>query len=486
MKNPANMFIKNLRYMCLIGVIALGLITIVGSNPTEDNGTSTTTTDPTADTTSDTTAPEDATSLSAMPGDSKVTLSWTASANTEGDLAGHKVYYSSDGGTIYTTAESELSASATSYEVTGLTNETAYTFKVTCYDEVGNESSGATISCTPTPTVEDDTILSNSDFPVQSGLADGGVARTSTQTMTGTVPNPAGSSDTYGGKAYLVLNGENIPLDVAKSVGGSGWTFTVTFSVNAGPNTICIEVYDLNDVFYAATAVWNIIGTIEPTSNANIYDVILDDPDLTSFPDVTLTVTVTDPNNNNEHVSGLTSDNFYAINAGTIMSLESVAENESSYTLKYTDITSGKRDLYVFVYVPAEGDTPIKGELSETTTYGTNYALLVGLNKYPEAAMSPSNFSYDPESPDYILVTPAMPPDGKDDFTINFTDKDSVRPDVSISPSSMTDLGGGSYALYFDEPENFSDYEIYAVTYKKTNWLSKVIAAIKTTIAHNG
>ena len=32
MKKAGNMFFKNLRYICLVGVIALGLITIVGSN----------------------------------------------------------------------------------------------------------------------------------------------------------------------------------------------------------------------------------------------------------------------------------------------------------------------------------------------------------------------------------------------------------------------------------------------------------------------
>jgi len=31
MKKSATMFFKNLRYICLIGVIALGLMTIVGS-----------------------------------------------------------------------------------------------------------------------------------------------------------------------------------------------------------------------------------------------------------------------------------------------------------------------------------------------------------------------------------------------------------------------------------------------------------------------
>jgi len=459
--------------MCLIGVIALGLITIVGSNPTEDSGTSTTPTDPTPDTTSDTTAPEDVTSLSAMPGDSKVTLSWTASANTEGDLAGQKVYYSSDAWTAYMVAESALSASGTTYEVTGLTNEIAYTFKVTCYDEVGNESSGATVSCTPTPTVEDDTILSNSDFPVQSGLADGGVARQSTQTMTGTVPNPTGSSDTYEGKAYLVLNGENIPLDVTKSVGGSGWTFAVTFSVNAGQNTICIEVYDLNDVFFAATAVWNIIGTIEPTSDANIYDVTLNDPDLTDFPDVTLTVTVTDSGG---HVSGLTSDNFYVVNAGKVMSMSDdyVTDNGSSYTLKYTDITSGARDLYVYVYVPAEGDTPIKGGLSDTTTYGTNYALLVGLNEYPPAYTTISDWDWVNFT---IKVQPSIPP-GVDsvsasEFTIEFFYEDNGLA-ATFTATEIEDVEEGVYRLRYPSQDHGNHMFVY-VKYEKETWLSNCV-----------
>lgn len=55
MKNSATLFIKNLPYLCLIGVIALGLITIVGSNGDEDGaGTSTTAPSTTADTSSDT------------------------------------------------------------------------------------------------------------------------------------------------------------------------------------------------------------------------------------------------------------------------------------------------------------------------------------------------------------------------------------------------------------------------------------------------
>jgi hypothetical protein len=38
MKRVRNGFIKNLRYVCLIGVIAFGLITIVGSNGGDGKG----------------------------------------------------------------------------------------------------------------------------------------------------------------------------------------------------------------------------------------------------------------------------------------------------------------------------------------------------------------------------------------------------------------------------------------------------------------
>jgi hypothetical protein len=628
---------KHLRYLLLVGVIALGLLTVVGSNGGGGGGGGT----------ADITAPEDVTSLSAMLGDSKVSLSWTASADSEGDLAGQKVYYSSDGGTTYTAAESALSASATSYEVTGLTNGSLYKFKVTCYDEVPNESAGATVSAYSNST------LSDSDMPVNSGLADGGVARTSTQTMTGTVPNPTGSNDTYEGKAYLVLNGDRIPVDVTQSTGSLSrgprrviykggkeyhldnpkaidssvlsklsarngndvlWVFSVTFSINAGTNTLSIEVYDLNDTLFAKTEQWEVVGTIEPTSlvvtlwwdtnltdidlhvaevedgtvvnhcyylnmgagdmvldyddvngygpehitvdnvtgtktyeirvyyyedhnyvgattpttayvtaavngeteisdsstmssdstdsswttgshvwevgelevsGADVYTVTLSDPDLSNFPEVTLTVTVEESSSSSssargDHVPELTSSNFYVVNAGTVMSPVTVTEGTSSYDLKFTDITAGARDIYVYVYVPAEGDTPMKGGLSNTKTYGTNYALLVGLNEYPPSTVPTANFSwYDEGGAPRINVTVSIAPDGAGDFSATFTDNAGVRPPVSPAITAMLALGGGSYKLSFETPPNYLDYDRVSLTYKKQSWLSNCLNDIQ-------
>ena len=650
MRKTGIRFMKNLHYLLLVGVLALGLITIVGSGGGGGGDGAATTTD----TTTDTTAPEDVTSLSAQPGDSKVSLSWTASANSESDLAGQKVYYSSDGGTTYTTAESALSASATSYEVTGLTNGTSYKFKVTCYDEVPNESSGATVSCYA------NAALSDSDMPVQSGLTDGGVARTATQTMTGTVPNPTGSSDTYGGKAYLVLNGDRIPIDVTRSGSSSSsglrriiykdgkeydlddtkaidpailsklsarngddvtWVFSATFSINAGTNTISIEVYDLNDTLFARTEQWEVVGTVEPTSmvvtlwwntnltdidlhvaeveddtavahcyygnmsagdmvldyddvdgygpehitvdnvtgtktyeirvyyfadhndsdtttattayitasvngetkisdshsmtsesttstwttgshiwdvgelevsGANVYTVTLDDPDLSNFPEVTLTVTVEEPSTSlssarGQHVSGLTSSNFYVINAGTVMSPVTVTEGTSSYSLKFTDITAGARDIYVYVYVPAEGDNPMKGGLSNTKTYGTNYALLVGLNEYPPAATTVNNWD---RASTYIDVEPNVPASAtsveSNEFTCYFYTGDTLK--ATVAPDTAQSQGAGVYRLFYTAPASHSDHDGVIVKYLKESWLSNCInditdleAALKAT-----
>jgi len=49
MKKARNGFVNNLHYVCLIGVIAAGLITTVGSYAGDDGDTTTTTTLPTAD-----------------------------------------------------------------------------------------------------------------------------------------------------------------------------------------------------------------------------------------------------------------------------------------------------------------------------------------------------------------------------------------------------------------------------------------------------
>lgn len=75
--------------------------------------------------------PSAPTGLVATGGNGIVDLSWTA--NAEENIAGYYVY---QGGAKITTSL----VTATSYQVTGLTNGTAYSFQVSAVDSAGNES----------------------------------------------------------------------------------------------------------------------------------------------------------------------------------------------------------------------------------------------------------------------------------------------------------------------------------------------------------
>lgn len=85
--------------------------------------------------------------LAAAPGNGKVVLTWQP--NTEPDLAGYRVFFREAGASAWELA-AELPAGATTYTVTGLTNEQAYEFGVTAYDTARNESAPSVTTATPT------------------------------------------------------------------------------------------------------------------------------------------------------------------------------------------------------------------------------------------------------------------------------------------------------------------------------------------------
>lgn len=90
-------------------------------------------------------APEDITNFFAKAKDeTSVTLTWTGSLDTAGDLAHYMLYRTvGDGKTGVSFGKAvELAANLTKYDVSGLTAGETYTFKVTAVDENGNESEG--------------------------------------------------------------------------------------------------------------------------------------------------------------------------------------------------------------------------------------------------------------------------------------------------------------------------------------------------------
>ena len=73
-------------------------------------------------------------------------LNWTASEDSEGDLAEYLVYQSLDGASFGDAVT--IAKSLTSYQANGLTPGETYTFKVTAVDENGNESDGVMTTIT--------------------------------------------------------------------------------------------------------------------------------------------------------------------------------------------------------------------------------------------------------------------------------------------------------------------------------------------------
>lgn len=90
----------------------------------------------------DQTAPAPVTGLQGLAGDQMATLTWIASLST--DVKGYII--SIDDGTSVVQVDV---GDVTYYEVMGLINLKKYTFTVTAYDEVGNQSSGKSVDVTP-------------------------------------------------------------------------------------------------------------------------------------------------------------------------------------------------------------------------------------------------------------------------------------------------------------------------------------------------
>lgn len=100
-------------------------------------------------TTNDAQAPEPISGLIATPGTVAITLDWTASVNSDGDLAGYRLYRDSVAQTP------DLGPSHINSEITGLSMGTDYLFAITSIDGDGNESNPGTLDTAtllPNPT----------------------------------------------------------------------------------------------------------------------------------------------------------------------------------------------------------------------------------------------------------------------------------------------------------------------------------------------
>ncbi len=137
-------------YTCTANVTgATGTVT-VQMRATSAGGTSTPTN--TITRTVDSTPPTDGT-LTAVPGNTQISLSWTAASDTESGLDATNPYklVRAIGATppADCTGAALYQGTALTFTDTGLTNGQQYSYRVCAYDAMGNVSAGATASATP-------------------------------------------------------------------------------------------------------------------------------------------------------------------------------------------------------------------------------------------------------------------------------------------------------------------------------------------------
>ena len=125
----------------------------------------------------DSDAPEDISSLSGVPGNGFVYLTWVRSADTAHDLVDQLIEVSSDGSNWDSPVS--LGKEVSSYKVTGLTNGSPYWFRIRCLDSSGNLSPGvvagpftpdATAVITVSGTISSDTVWAGGVYYVSGNL----------------------------------------------------------------------------------------------------------------------------------------------------------------------------------------------------------------------------------------------------------------------------------------------------------------------------
>ena len=178
----------------------------------------------------DTTPPELVTSLSALPADGEVTLSWSDPANADGDFDHIEITHNLAGGSI----PLEIAAGAETATLTGLTNEQAYLFSVRSVDISGNISDAATIAAVP-DSVGDSGIVIN---PPELTTAEPAILGTSSW-----ISRPAGESMllSYEVPGYTVAS-QQWYVDGIYQTGANSWTLFAT-SFAAGTHTLSLFLY---------------------------------------------------------------------------------------------------------------------------------------------------------------------------------------------------------------------------------------------------
>jgi len=237
MKKSGAMFIKNLRYLCLIGVIALGLITIIGSNGGEDtasngNGDSSDTSDAPTVTISDATSVAESTATlngSVNPNGSSTTYYFEYGTTTD--------YGSTTTSTDAGTGTTSVSVSA---DLTGLSEGTTYHFRLAATNSVGTSyGDDKTFTALTQISVFHQSPTHKSDFTTNStpvtisGMGNGSISAITWKNVTTGQSGDGTGTESWSVEVPLQEGDNEITITAAAISGGDDVTITLTVTHNS-------------------------------------------------------------------------------------------------------------------------------------------------------------------------------------------------------------------------------------------------------------
>jgi hypothetical protein len=176
------------------------------------------------------------TSVTATGGNGQATVSWTApTVLAQTPITDYTVQYSSNSGSSWTTV-SRSASTATSATVTGLTNGTAYVFRVAAVNAVGT-GAYSTASSAVTPGVSDPyfsnvVLLLRADGSGSSFVDSSSAARTITA---GSGATQSTTQFKWGSKSAS-FNGSSSSLTASIPAIGNTWTVEAWIYLNSRPN----------------------------------------------------------------------------------------------------------------------------------------------------------------------------------------------------------------------------------------------------------
>jgi hypothetical protein len=196
------------RYRCVISAQSAASVTsgeaVIGVNPT---------------------APGVPTGLSAVRGDERVTLSWTAPSNGGATITDYVVQFQLGAGAWQTFSDG--TSTATSVVVDGLTNGQAYTFRVAAINSLGTGSYATSEAVTPSGLLSVTVFNNDSDFATiyasgATAYISGGLARSTALPLINRSVNGSITVQSAGVLAYTMeLYGETSEGEVTCGIGNN-------------------------------------------------------------------------------------------------------------------------------------------------------------------------------------------------------------------------------------------------------------------------